>query len=433
MGSPRQLIAIGLAAVLLLAGCSSPQGKPPAMDMRRSKVAFAQVGIDEVRRGGAGPLVDAATRIGAELVSSERSGAGSVVSPWAAVSLLAELRDAARGSTAKQLDDVGFGAVRRDDGSDLDRTMAAFIGQVEQWAGDPGTVSASTPPATPLFQVGRAVLVPSLDAVSDHYLDTLSKYYDTGVYPVDLGAPMLGTALGEWAAVNSASTWTSTPLEPGAGDRFAMLATAYLAAAWRYPFEVADTTNAPFTDSDGTTSNVPTMHGTSTARLVRAPGFDAVQLDYGTTLALQIVLPPRGRPLSDVTTPESFTAARLALAAAPAAQHRISLPRWRTSTWIRLPGPLAVRDAFSAGASLDALGPRARISDARLAAALTVGERGTVIGEPDASGSATPAPAPATGPEPDPVSVDRAFAYSVVDTATGLPLLMGSVRSPVLE
>ncbi len=456
----RRTLIAGLAAAMTLAGCSSGHPAVTTLELARSKATFQEVGIDEVRAGGAEPLVAATTRIGATLTAAAgggADGAGAVVSPWGVVALLAMLRAGATGATSAQLDDVRGGAGDNHGGSgagapvglgavsDLNRTMAAMIGQVEQWSGDPGSVSPTTPPATPLFQVGRAVLVPALTEVRRDFLDTLSRFYDTGVYPADFGSATLGQALGEWAAVNSASTWTATPLRVDSSTRLALLATAYLAAGWRYPFPLSGTSTSPFENADHTSAAVPTMHGTVLARVVHGSGFDALQLDYGTTLCLQIVLPPRGGSLADVVTPAVFTAARLALAAAPIAPHLVSLPRWQTTTWIRLPGPLAATDAFSDDASLPGLGSGVHVGDARAAAALTVGEKGTVVARPtagttpDGASSVNGQPTvgdqpvggtPASQTGPDPFAVDRAFAYSVVDTATGLPLLMGTVRIP---
>ncbi|MFC7753848.1 serpin family protein [Tsukamurella soli] len=428
----RRALAAALAATLVagLGACGSPSITTPVLALDRSKATFREVGVDETRDDIAA-LVASATRIGASLVRGG-SGSGVVVSPYAVLTLLAELRAGAGGATAAQLDGP--------DGADLSalhdpgRAMAALIGQVEQWSGDPGSVSASAPPASPLFQVGRALLVPSAATVTHDYLDTLSRWYDTGVYPADFGGPRIDAELGEWAAVNSASTWTATPLRVDTATRAALLATAYLAAAWRYPFQLSATSSAPFTDADGSTADVPTMHGTVLARVARTAGFEAVQLDYGTTLGLQIVLPPRGRPLDDVATSGALTAARLALAAAPVAAHAVALPRWRTVTWTHLPGSLAVSSLFAGDADLPGLGTGVHISDARSGATLTVGEKGTAMAQPAASSApATPTAGVPAGPGPDPFAVDRAFVYSVVDTATGLPLLIGTVRTPVTD
>ena len=169
------------------------------------------------------------------------------------------------------------------------------------------------------------------------------------------------------------------------------------------------------------------MRGTVPARVAAGEGFSALQLDYGTTLALQIVLPAPGTPLADAASEGRFTAARIALAGAPSAPHEVSLPKWRSTTWTGLVEPL--RDAgltgLFAGPGLEGIAPGSpTVTDARAAAVLTVGEKGTA---PD---TATTPTTPEPGPGPAPFVVDRAFAYSVVDTATGLPLLMGTVNRP---
>lgn len=423
--APMQ-IRRALAALLVagtLAACGGAPSKPQALSLERSKKAFEQVGVDETR-GDVTALVGTATRLGARLAPGDPRAGSTVVSPWSVLSLLGMLRAGAQGESAAQLDGAGLGAAK-----DLPRAMAALTGQTAQWAGDPGTVPAASPPATPLFQSQVALLTatqPEDRRVRSGYLDALATSYDTGVYPVDFGRD-IREPLGEWAAVNTGSTLTSAPLRTDSGTRLAAATTAYLAAAWRSPFDAARTRPTPFTAADGAVLDPITLHGTVPARVAAGEGFSALQLDYGTTLALQIVLPAPGVPLAAVADEGRFTAARIALAGAPSAPHEVSLPKWRATTWTALADPL--RDAgltgLFAGPGLDGIAPGApALADARAAAVFTVGEKGT------ASDTSAPAPAPDPAPGPAPFAVDRAFAYSVVDTATGLPLLMGTVRRP---
>lgn len=415
--------ATALLAAGLLAACGGAPSAPDALSLDRSKKAFEQVGIDETR-ADVTTLVSTATRFGARLATGDPRAASTAVSPWSVLSLLGMLRAGAEGETAAQLDGAGLGAAK-----DLPRAMAALTGQTAQWAGDPGTVPAGTPPASPLFGSRVALLTakqPEDRRVRPAYLDALSASYDTGVYPVDFGLGV-GVPLGEWVAVNTGSAFTSSPLRTSADTRLAAATTAYLAAAWRFPFDAARTRPAPFTASDGTTLDPLTMRGTVPARIAPGDGFTAIQLDYGTTLALQILLPNPGTPLADVASEGRFTTARIALAGAPSTPHEVSLPKWRTSTWTALADPLrdAGLTALFAGPGLDGIAPGSpAMDDARAAAVLTVGEKGT------ASDTAPPTPSPEPGPGPAPIAVDRAFAYSVVDTATGLPLLMGTVNRP---
>lgn len=415
--------AVALFVAGTLAACGGAPSAPQALSLERSKTAFEQVGIDETR-GDVTALVSTATRLGARLAAGDPRAGSTAVSPWSVLSLLGMLRAGAQGETAAQLDGAGLGAAK-----DVPRAMAALTGQTAQWAGDPGTVPADTPPATPLFQSQVALLSakqPEDRRVRAEYLDTLSASYDTGVYPVDFGAGV-GEPLGEWVAVNTGSSFTSAPLRVDSTTRLAAATTAYLAAAWRFPFDAARTRPAPFTAADGAVLDPLTMRGTVPARVAAGEGFTALQLDYGTTLALQIVLPTPGTPLTDAASEGRFTAARIALAGAPSVPHEVSLPKWRTTTWTGLADPL--RDAcltgLFAGPGLDGVAPGSPwLADARAAAVLTVGEKGT------AAGTATAAPTPESAPGPAPFVVDRAFAYSVVDTATGMPLMMGTVNRP---
>lgn len=414
--------AIALLAAGTLTACSGAQPEPGPLALDRSTAAFNQVGIDDARTDVAA-LVDAATRIGARLAEPDPRASATAVSPWSALSLLGMLRAGADGATAAQLDAAGLGAAR-----DLPRAMAALTGQTAQWAGDPGTVPAGSPPAAPLFQSQVALLAAKEPAVRESYLEALATNYGTGVYPVDFDRGV-GAPLGEWVAVNTGSTLTSSPLRTDHDTRLAAATTAYLAVAWRYPFDAANTRPRPFTAVDGGVVEPPTMRGTVPARVAGGDGFTALQLDYGVgTLALQILLPNPGVPLADVTAESRFTAARLALAAAPVAAHEVSLPKWRSTSWTGLAEPLralGVTGVLPGGHGLTGIADGApTLTDARAAAVLTVGEKGTASDSATASAALDPPPGPA------PFVADRAFAYAVVDTATGLSLLMGTVNRP---
>ncbi|ADG77559.1 Proteinase inhibitor I4 serpin OS=Tsukamurella paurometabola (strain ATCC 8368 / DSM / CCUG 35730 / CIP 100753 / JCM 10117 / KCTC 9821 / NBRC 16120 / NCIMB 702349 / NCTC 13040) OX=521096 GN=Tpau_0925 PE=3 SV=1 [Tsukamurella paurometabola] len=415
----RAAITLLAAATLTACGGSPPAPGPLALD--RPTTAFDQVGIDDTRTDVAA-LVNTATRIGTRLIAPDGRASATAVSPWSVLSLLGMLRAGADGTAAAQLDALGLSGAR-----DVPRAMAALTGQTGQWAGDPGKVPAGTPPAAPLFQSQVALLTAQQLEPRGEYLDRLAKYYGTGVYPVDF-ARGIDQPLGEWVAVNTGSTLTSAPLRTDRDTRLAAATTAYLAVAWRFPFDAAQTRPRPFTTADGAVVEPPTMRATVPARVAGGDGFTALQLDFGVgTLALQVILPNPGVPLADGVTEGRFTAARLALAGAPTAAHEVSLPKWRSAGWTGLVDPLrelGVTGVFPGGAGLSGIADgEPTLADARASAVLTVGEKGT------ASDSATtPAPEPPPGPEP--VTVDRAFAYSVVDTATGLPLLMGTVNRP---
>ncbi|WP_461166385.1 serpin family protein [Tsukamurella serpentis] len=424
--------AVALLAAATLAACGEAPSAPKTLGLERSKTAFEQVGIDETRPDVTA-LVGTATGLGARLAMGDPRAAGTAVSPWSVLTLLGMLRAGASGESAAQLDDAGFGAAK-----DLPKAMAALTGQTAQWAGDPGTVSSTSPPAAPLFQSQVALLTAKRPQQNPdgtarrEFLDALAASYGIGVYPVDFSLGV-NEPLGEWVAVNTGSALTAAPLRVDASTRLAAVTTAYLAAAWRFPFDPSRTKPAPFTAADGAALDPPTMHGTVPARVTAGDGFTALQIDYGTTLALQVLLPAPGVPLGDVATGSRFTAARVALAATPPAPHAVSLPKWRSTTWTALAAPL--RDAgltgLFTGPGLPRIAPGSpTLADARAAAVLTVGEKGTASDNP-AESSATPAPpAPDPAPGPAPLAVDRAFAYSVVDTATGLPLLMGTVNRP---
>lgn len=435
-------VATALATVAALGACASSPAPMSTLALNRAKVDFVQVGVPQVRAGTAA-LVDVATTVGAAVAAGQRPGetGATAVSPWSLLQLVMALRLGAEGDTAAALDRLGLTRAKHPA-----RAMAALTGQVQQWSGDPGQLDPATVPVFPLLQTGAAILIDRDLSVHRDYLNELGKYLNNGVYPVRFDG--LDAALGEWAAVNTGGTLTSVPLPGDAsdtGDALVYAGTAYLAAGWALPFDARRTHTGVFTGPRGP-SPVQFMRSTLPARVAAGDGFTALQLDYGTTLALQILLPPPGGDPAALLARRPLTEARLALAGAPVAAHDVTLPRWSASTWI---DPLPRLRALGLSEVLDGAGlagiadAHPTLSAARLGAVLTVGERGTVMGAAETTGAdgarterpgdggAGPVEAADAAPGPSPFTADRPFTYSLVDTATGLPLLVGTVTRPV--
>jgi serine protease inhibitor len=434
-----------LVTVGLLGGCAAAPPPMTTLSLKRSKVAFAQIGVDRTRED-IGALVDLATTTGAAVASSRRTDAdATVVSPWSLLQLLLTLRAGSGGDATTQLDALGLSGAK-----DPLRAMAALTGQVQQWAGDPGRLDSGSVPASPLLQTAPAVLATDSLALRGEFLDRLGKYLNTGVYPVRTSG--FDAALGQWAAVNTGEQLESVPLRAPSDTDIEFAGTVFLAAGWRLPFDPRRTRTATFF-APGAPMDAQLMRATVPARSARGDGFTTLQLDYGTSLALQVLLPDPGGDPGTLLARKPLTEARLALAAAPVAAHDVTLPRWRVSGWSD-PVPalraLGLGAPFTAGDGLSGIsGSRPTVTGARLGTALTVAERGSTSGAAGTAGTAaagdgadtvgtgeasttppTPAAPADAPPGPDPFTVDRPFAYAVVDTATGLPLLIGTVLRP---
>ena len=92
------------------------------------------------------------------------------------------------------------------------------------------------------------------------YLDTLARHYGTGVYPVDFqDEAATKPAIDAWVNQNTGGRIKKAPAKYDRRNTFSLLNAVYFAAAWKVPFDPADTSDLPFTTADGGEVSVPTM------------------------------------------------------------------------------------------------------------------------------------------------------------------------------
>ncbi|MDQ1747916.1 MAG: hypothetical protein QOD07_2179 [Frankiaceae bacterium] len=217
-------------------------------------------------------------------------------------------------------------------------------------------------------------------------------------------------------------------LPPGtdlSDTRLVLTNAIYLKAAWESPFERSATAAAPFTRADGHVVHPKTMSATEDLDYAETTGYRAVRLPYaGGRLAMTLLLPATGRPLTWPATAPSFRAEPVDLA----------LPKFRFSWNDDVAGVLAslgMRTAFTDGADFDGMSTRpVRIGAVRHKAFIDVSEAGT-------EAAAATAVEILAGAAPAPTSVqhlhfDRPFLFRIDDTVTGLPLFLGKVADPTL-
>ncbi|MGZ8179243.1 serpin family protein [Williamsia sp. SKLECPSW1] len=392
---------------------------------RAPSVTFTQRGIDSVRDASVA-VVDGTRRLGVAIARSDRSADESpnvLVAPFSAMTALQTVRAGASRRAAGEID-AAVGPYRP-------AAVAALLGQLAVVAGDPGTVDAGNPPPVPMYHQGTGVFLRAQTPPRTPYLDELSRYLDSGVYPLAFGTRQAARALDEWATVNTAGEQTQPPITTNRSTSLAVAATAFLAASWTQPFLPNDTEDGTFTTDTGRTVQTPMMRASTPARLARGGGWSALELPFaGADLALQIVLPDRAGDVSAVLDDGVLADAATALRQAPTgADVAVSLPRWTTSTTSDMRPALVglgVRSMFSGG--LDAIAPGTSLGSIGVSGAVTIAERGTA-GFADST-TTGPSTAPTTTPAGDGFTADRPFVYQVVDTSTSLPLFIGVLRDP---
>ena len=220
----------------------------------------------------------------------------------------------------------------------------------------------------------------------------------------------------------------------GSRTRLVLASAVYLKAAWTNPFPESATRDAPFYPDgpDRTGLTVPMMHRTAPRAYLRGDGYQAVLLPYrGTSLAMAVVLPDG--PLAALR-PKISAAGLGSLLASPATyQVALSMPRFRLEAEFDLiPAlqQLGVSQAFGDDADFSGItqAEPLKISAVAHKAYIDVDEQGTEAAA--ATAVIMRASAALRMPPPITMIVDRPFLFTIVDTATGLPLFVGQVAQP---
>jgi serpin B len=206
-----------------------------------------------------------------------------------------------------------------------------------------------------------------------------------------------------------------------------LTAALFMDAKWARPFDPANTSSGTFATAPGRTVTARYMNGGSFP-VATAGGWTAVTLPYaGGTLAMTALLPPAGA--GECALPGS-SLLRSLTGAAGRARAAVSLPKVSLSTAGSLNTVLATLGmgvAFDpATADFTGLSPAAGfLKFVRQAAALRVGEKGTVGAAAAAAGIE-----PTAGiAGPPPVVFDRPYLL-LVRGAAGEPLFLAKVANP---
>ncbi|ERG69275.1 serpin family protein [Segniliparus rugosus] len=392
-----------LAALALLAGCSSQAGREePHLAPLYSKLKFAEIGVDE-QRDGVGEIAEQSRQLALRELGALAADQSIVFSPWAMARRERIVADA--------------------NGAGDDPAVAAMIGQLGKWEGDPTGVPNGGVARPPILR-SQTILIAdrSLDVAAE-FLDLLAKDYDMGIYLARPGDAALPDAVSAWA-MGTVGTRFNRALHGLGATRgvYAADVTALL-AGWQFPFRPELTVEAPFTTADGSRKSVPTMRGAVLARTAAGPSWRAAQLPLSDGVEMRVIVPADPRaPLPDFFMPP----ARAALAAAQPAPLGIALPRWSAHS------ELAEAAAQPAPLGLPRIAPGAGLGGWASLAAAAFGEQGVSMAAalPTASTPGAQTAPDAAGPPAIAFAADRPFCFEIFDPGTGLVLLAGRVAAP---
>ena len=411
------LALLTVASLGWLAACGdSPARRTDATGLQISGVARAKPAADA-------PTADTAAGIAAfghDLLRRLPDGENAVISPASIGTAFAMLRPGARGTTADEIDDVlhfpaeGLGP--------------AYNALSRGWeTGEP------TSRVGPDLAIANSLWAQAGLPLEGDFLDAAKRDFGAGVETVDFTSPAAEQQINDWVKQQTRNRIDKLFDELSPDTRLVLANAVYLKATWETVFDPDETSDEEFFVEAGRSVRTTTMHSNSAYEYVRGQGWSAVRLPYAESdLSMWVLLPDNG-PGSypvDLLDPQVLSTAR---ADASLQDVRLSLPSWDFQSDLPLARTLkdmGMRQAFTRHADFSALSAVALfVSDVVHRADITVDEEGTEAAA--VTGIAMDESA-ALAPTGIMMTVDRPFAFAVVDDATGTPVFEGVVHDPTV-
>jgi serpin B len=426
-------VAFGVAVATAVAGCGGGGDVAGGGGEVTTSEVVQVAGVSRLAPSAGAPVdevVSGMNAFAADLVKAAKADKNFVFSPLSVAYAFAMLRVGAKGKSADELDKA-FDLPSNFE-SAFNALTTALVSATSPPAPTPvptGEVDHDPPPADPIFTIANALFTQrGYDYVPD-FLRTVTEQFGGEVRPLDFAGANDDSvaAINRWADEKTRGRIRQVFEHLDPMTRFVLANAVYLKADWKQPFSTYG--EQPFTVA-GSPVNVPMMHSERSVGYSEGKNWKAIELPYfGDRLAMRILLPTGSATPADLLTPAVLTAS----AKTTPTEASLTMPKWDFSTDLdlrKLMPALGVEAIFQDGAA-DLSGittsERLFIDQALHKANITVDELGTVASAVTAmSGVATSAHLP----PPLNLTVDRAFAFAIVDTKTGAPLFVGQVTDP---
>ncbi len=446
---------LAVIAVIIAVGCTPARspGTSAPIDQPTSTPAPTQAPATASPMAVVGQITESRSQIArnpataasqgqlAELVAGDRSvafdlyhylveteGGNLFISPYSISTAMSMVLAGARGDTAGELAaTLGVGQL----GSDWHLARNALELELAALAdydppGDGDAVPLTLEPTNAIF--GQAGYPFKQD-----FLDILAANYGAGMNAVDFKTQTEAARLAINAWVAERTRDRIEELLPRDSidtlTRAVLVNAIYFKANWVYQFNPDMTESAPFHLLDGSTVDVPMMHGGGTT-YGAGDGWQAAQLAYHGGPSMLVVVPDEGRfaEIEDLLDAEFLAQIESKLGTYDL---DLRLPRWETDNRLDLIPPLRslgvdlLFDPNAADLSGIADVEQLYVSDVIHQANITVDEQGT-----EAAAATAAVVGTTSAPPPANLTVDQPFIYLIRGGQAGEILFMGRLLQP---
>ena len=169
------------------------------------------------------------------------------------------------------------------------------------------------------------------------YKEKMGKFYLAEVSNMDFSDLATTSKINQWCS-NKTNGLIPKVLDNVSESALAYLMNAlYFKSQWKEKFKKEDTSNKPFTDESGNTVQVPMMQTKKSFMYQDNETLRAIHLPYGNgAYAMIVILPAKGKTLSDVTTALKTMSFDSFLASMVPCNVDLWLPKFETKFHIKL-------------------------------------------------------------------------------------------------
>ncbi|MDF2671685.1 MAG: proteinase inhibitor serpin [Paenibacillus sp.] len=417
----RSVSIIGLAGLLLAAGCQPAQPKSGGSSNDAGKGAYTPTSTDT-------QLVQGYNEFGFDLfknmAATEPTG-NLFMSPSSVAIALSMTMNGAAGTTrdgiAKALhlnqlspSDINTGAQKMQEGLH------------------------NTDPKVQL-SIANSIWARKDVKLEPAFLQTNKDYYKAQVSVLDFADSKAADTINKWVDKETKGKIDKIVSSPIDKDTVMFLLNAvYFKGDWTIPFEKIATSARPFTLKDGSKQNRSMMSRQGSFQYTDREGYNAVRLPYGNgNLGMVVLLPDEGKKLADLNDKLTGDEWKKLLGSLKEQEGHVILPRFKleyetslNASLQSLGMSLAFEDAKADFSALLAPPARAYISDVKHKTFVQVDEQGT---EAAAVTSVEVRTTSAQSPKGFQMDVNRPFTFVIHEQQTGAVLFIGSISDPKLE
>lgn len=297
------------------------------------------------------------------------------------------------------------------------------------------TLKTSLENADPAVQMSIANSLWAKQGISfkPEFMQQNQQFYGAKVTELDFAKPESANTINSWVKENTKGKIEKIVDQLKPDDVLFLINAIYFKGNWTKPFEKSQTTERPFTLSNGSQKQQPMMSQSGKYRYYENDSFQAVSLPYGKgRMSFYVFLPKKTTNLDNFQQQLQSENWQKWMNQFAMRQGSIQLPRFKFDYDVKLNNALkslGMEAAFSPSANFSNMtSASVAINEVKHKTFVEVNEEGTEAAAVTSVGVAlTSARMPE---EPFKMVVDRPFFCAIRDNQTGTILFMGSIKDP---